>query len=280
MGRGHSTPQYNNRNWGLILLYRLETGELLSIMHDFTMSGIRVGATSGLGAKYLAREDARILGMFGSGKQAGYNLEAICQVRPIKEVRVFSPNQEHRRNFAREMTGKLDITVRAVNDPQEAVKGVDIVGCFTSSFGPVFNGEWLEPGQLVISIRNTSGYYRNVQTEVDETTFTRSDAIIVNDLKTVHSDQQRELCDPVEKGLLSWDQVHELGEVVRGKKVRTQPNQLIYFKNNTGMGVQFAAAGAIVFQKAVEKGLGRKLPQEWFGTDLSAWYDKGFFPSA
>lgn len=280
-GRGHSTPQFKDRNWGLVLLYRLDTGELLAIIHDFTMSGIRVGATSAVGAKLLAREESSTVGMFGSGKQAMCNLEALCKVRSIKKVKVFSPNAQHRRSFANEMSVRLGIDVSAVDDPKEAVTGTDIVGCFTSSFGPVFAGEWLEPGQLVISIRNTSGYYRDNQTEVDETTFARSAAIIVNDLETVHADQQQELIGPIEKGLFGWDRVGELGEVIIGKTVgRTNPDDIIYFKNNTGMGIQFAAAAAIIYQKALERGLGRELPQDWFGTDLSAWYKRGYYPSA
>jgi alanine dehydrogenase len=280
-GRGHSTPQFDDRNWGLVLLFKIETGELLAIMHDFTLSGIRVGATSAVGAKYLARQDSHTVGMFGSGKQAMYNLEALCLVRPIQKVKVFSPNVGHRRSFAEQMSRKLGIEVSPVDQPNNAVEGVDIVGCFTSSFGPVFNGEWLEPGQLVISIRNTSGYYRDNQTEVDETTFIRSNAIVVNDLDTVHSDQQQELTGPIERGLFGWDRVRELGDVVIGEAAsRTGSKEILYFKNNTGMGIQFAAAAAIIYQKALEKGVARELPKEWFGTDLSAWYQKGYYPSA
>ena len=274
----HGTPQFQNRNWGLVLLYRLDTAELLAIIQDFTLSGIRVGATTAVGAKHLSRGDATTLGIFGSSKQAGYNLEGLCRVCPISRVKVYSPNPEHRLSFAKEMSSKLGIDVSPVEKPKDAVQEVDIIGCFTSSSEPVFNGEWLVPGQLVITIANSDVV--RFKTEVDRTTFMRADTIVVNDMETVHDNRQQELLQPIEEGLFGWDKVHELGDILIGKVPgRKKPEDIAYFKNNSGMGIQFAAASALIYERAIAKRLGHELPSQWFGTDLSKWYKKGYFPS-
>ncbi len=267
------------RNWGLILLYDLGTAELLCIMHDFSLSGIRVGATTGLAVRLLASPEASCVALFGTGKQARSHLEALCAVRPIERVQVFSPNADHRRAFAEEMGERLNIEILAVPTARQAVEGADIVCCTTNSATPVFDGSWLRPGQLVTSIANTDVTVQRF--EVDRATFLRSDRIVVNDIESLHSNRQVELLDLVAAGDLVWDQVVELGQILTGRAPgRRSPEELIYYKSNTGMAVQFAAAGAVAYRKALAAGLGRQLPTEWFGSDLSPWYAKGYYPSS
>ena len=282
-GVGAPGPQYDNRNWGFICLTSLETGELLAILHEFVLSGIRVGATSALAAKYLAPEGATTLGLFGSGKLARTDLEGLAIVRPLQHVKVFSPTREHRERFAREMSAKLEIEVTAVDEPREVVRGVDIICCATNAGyvtgEPVFDGQWLEPGQLVISLQNSDPNF--LKSEVDETTFVRSDSICINDKESVYANNQRELLDPIERGLFGWEKVYELADIVGGKLAgRRDASDVIYYKNSTGMGIQMAAAGAVIYNNAVREGLGQPIPSEWFGSDLSDWYAKGYHPSA
>ena len=97
----------------------------------------------------------------------------------------------------------------------------------------------------------------------------------------MYSNNQIELLDPIEQGLVSWDRICTLGEVVAGTTaLEAQPGDIVYYKNSTGMGIQMAAAGALIYRKAVEAGVGQEIPTEWFGSDLTYWYDKGFYPSA
>jgi alanine dehydrogenase len=266
-------------NWGLVLLYSLSTGELLAIMPDFTISGIRVGATTGLATRHLASQASQIVGVFGSGKQARTNLEGICAARPIRQALVYSPTAEHRRAFAEDMQTRLGIEVIATDSPRRVVESADVVCCATNTTIPVFDGTWLKPGQLVVSIANSDVV--ESRREVDEDTLVRSDFIIINDRVSVIANQQRELLDPIERGVLTWDKVHELGALLTEQcPGRTGAEQLIYYKNNTGMAIQFTAAGAVVYNRAVQAGAGRTLPTEWFGTDLSKWYDAGYYPSS
>jgi len=271
-------PSPKKRSWGFVLLFSLETGEPLALVHDFSLSAIRVGATTGVAHRHLAKKKSTTIGLLGSGNEARRNLEAICLVLHIERVRVYSPNREHRERFAEEMTELLNVEVEPVASPEAVIKGMDIVMCATNSSEPVFDGSWLEPGQFVTTLVNTDGVHR--RTEADPTTMIRSDLIVLNNKETAIQNQQRELLDLIDQGKIGWEKVCELGEVLIGKHPgRTSDGQIIYYKSNTGVGIQFAAAGALVYQACKKQGLGRELPAEWFGADLSEWMDKGFYPS-
>ncbi|HYA30334.1 MAG TPA: ornithine cyclodeaminase family protein [Acidobacteriota bacterium] len=271
-------PSPLKRSWGFVLLFSLESGEPLALIHDFSLSAIRVGATTGIANRALARRNGKIVGIFGSGNEARTNLEAICAVREIEKVKVYSTTKEHRDRFAEEMTELLNVEVQPVSSPEAVVRGSDIVMCATNSSEPVFDGRWLEPGQLVTTIANTDGVHR--RTEADATTMLRADLIVLNNKETAITNQQRELLDLIDDEKFGWDKVSELGQVLAGNHPgRKTDQEIIYYKSNTGVGIQFAATGALIYQECKKRGLGRELPSEWFGADLSAWMDKGFMPS-
>jgi len=278
--RTYENPQAFN--WGFIILFSIETAEPLALLHEFLLSGMRVGATTAVAVDEMARSDAHTLGLFGTGKQARNALEAIALVRPIRRVNVFSPSPEHRNALARDMT-RDGLAVNAVADPRAVVAGADIVCCATSAMQPVFDGQWLENGQLVVSIANSD--VTNKRTEVDRRTYERAAAVVVNDWESVIDNDQTELLDPIAEGIIDRDQVHELGELVAGKMIVKQPprggpeDRIIYYKNNSGLAIQFAAAGGILYRKAMAEGSNKVIPTEWLGSDLSAYYKAGFRPS-
>jgi ornithine cyclodeaminase/alanine dehydrogenase-like protein (mu-crystallin family) len=269
-------------NWGIVIFYSIETAEPLALMHEFYMSGLRVGATTGMAVDQIARPDASRLGLFGTGKQARSALEAIATVRPIRHVNVYSPNGEHRTAFAREMA-REGIEITAVDNARAVVAEADIICCATTAMKPVFDGEWLEDGQLVISIANSD--VTNKRSEVDRRTYERASAIVINDWESVVDNEQTELLDPLKKGAIRRDQIHELGSLVTGKVMVRQPPRgtadkgIIYFKNNSGLAIQFAAAGGVVYQRALKEGTNKTIPTEWLGSDLSSYYKSGFRPS-
>lgn len=271
-------PSPSKRSWGFVLLFSLKTGEPLALIHDFSLSALRVGATTGIAHKVLSKKDSKVVGLFGSGNEAKRNLEAICLVRAIERVKVYSPNRQHRERFAEEMTQPLGVEIQPVTSAEAAIKGSDIVMSATNSSQPVFDGDWLEPGQFVTTIVNSDGVHR--RTEADAATMVRSDLIVLNNKETAIQNQQRELLDLIDQGKFGWEKVCELGEVLIGKHPgRSSERQIIYYKSNTGVGIQFAAAGALIYEACKRHHLGRELPTEWFGADLSEWMDKGFLPS-
>jgi len=260
-------PKRRNRarpdpvNWTVIILYDLGSGEPLAFMHETYLSGFRVGATSALAVAKAARADAQVLGLFGTGLQAFHNCRAICAVRPIRRVQVFSPNAEHRAAFVARLANEPFETV-AVEDARAVVAGADIVCCATNARVPVFDGAWLAPGQMVVSIANSDVI--GTRREVDETTFARARDIIINDWDSVTVNRQVELTEPIDKGLVRRENVHTLGDIVAGKaRLSGARETIVYYKNNTGLAMQFAACGAILYRKLKAEGTDRVIPREW-----------------
>jgi ornithine cyclodeaminase/alanine dehydrogenase-like protein (mu-crystallin family) len=243
---------------------------------------MRVGATTAVAVDEIARPDAATLGLFGTGKQARCAVEAIAVVRPLRRVNVYSPSAEHRENFAREMA-RDGMDVVAVADAQAVVAGADIVCCATTAMTPVFDGDWLRDGQLVVSIANSD--VTNKRSEVDRRTYERASAVIINDWESVIDNDQTELLEPLGEGVIRKEQIHQLGDLLTGKTRLSAPagqsgqHGIVSYKNNSGLAIQFAAAGGILYRKAIAEGNNKTIPTEWLGSDLSAYYKAGFRPS-
>jgi alanine dehydrogenase len=252
-------------NWSVIVLYSLKNGEPLAFLHETFLSGFRVGATTGLGIAQMAREDSEVLGLFGTGNQAFPNCRAVCSVRPIRRVNVYSTNPANVAAFKERMMEEK-VEVVAVDNPRDVVRNADIVLCATNSKKPVFDGEWLEKGQMVASIVNSDVIDK--KSEVDETVYAKAEKIVVNTWESVVANKQIELLDPIEKGIVKRENVHELGDVVCGKAhVKQTRDNIIYYKNNTGLAIQFAACGAILYEKMMKEGTNRIIPAEWFASE-------------
>lgn len=139
---------------GIILLFCTENAELVAIMNDGFLQHMRVGATAALGAKYLARSDANIVGMLGSGGMARSFAMGFAAVRKIQTIKVYSPNEQHLLVFCQEMSERMGIEVVPRKNPREVIQGSDIVASCTNSLEPVFEGRWLEPGMYVAHVSN------------------------------------------------------------------------------------------------------------------------------
>jgi alanine dehydrogenase len=254
------TPVPGSSKVGLIVVFDLESGQLVGLLANDVISDMRVGATTAIAIRRLAPEKCSSIGVLGSGRQARANLEAICRVRSIRRAKVFSPNKAHRTAFAKQMSERLGIEITSVESSAECVKDVDIIGCFTSSNTPVFDGSLIRAGQTVVSIRNTDhdGRYD----EVDQNTFLKSHVIAISDRGTLIDNKQTELLELMDGNSLSGTRVVELGDLVIGRaRGREQDDQVVYYKNNAGMGVQFAASAKIVMDAARKKQVGTELPE-------------------
>ena len=259
----------NQRYTGLVLLFSTETGEPLAIFPDGVMQRIRVGATNGLGVKYMARENAGSIGILGSGWQAGTQLMAACAVRKIESIRCFSPNKENREKFSAEMSEILGVEVVPVAQTEDAIAGADIVMCSTNTVDAVFFERWLEPGMHLSSIKRP---------EVEPAAIRRADRVVVHthDGKPIHT-MSKGLELPENQENKGWQVASDidfkslptLPEVIAGRVIgRTSATEITCFLNNLGLGYQFAAAGAVVYKRAKEQGIGHELPTDWFTEDV------------
>jgi alanine dehydrogenase len=259
----------NGRYVGLVLLFSTDNGEPLAILPDGVMQRFRVGATSGLGIKYLARKNAKSIGIIGSGGQARTQLMAACHVRKIEEIRCFSPNRDRREAFCREMTSVLDVEVKPVDRPEAALVGADIALCSTSSEGAVFFKEWLEPGMHVGSIRKPEidmGAVRQADRVAIHTRDIKPITMVSVDLAGESHVAKRGDAKSTDVDITKFSTI---AEIISGQaKGRSSETEITCFINNLGLGYQFAAAGAVVYGKAKERKIGHDLPTDWFTEDI------------
>jgi ornithine cyclodeaminase/alanine dehydrogenase len=221
---------------------------------------MRTGAASGVATRALARADARTVGLFGSGWQASSQLEAICRVRPIHQAWVYSRNPERRERFARERRERLGIDVTAVDEPRRAVAEADIVATITTASEPLFDGRWLRPGTHL----NVAGANRPRSQEVDVETVRRAQRVAIDD-KAQGQLEAGDLLVPIAAGVLSWDDVCELGDVVAGKiPGRADDGDITLFKS-LGVALEDIAVARVVVDKARAAGLGEALPETILG---------------
>lgn len=239
----------------VVLLFSSETGDLLGIIEADRLGQIRTGAATGVATKFLARPEASVVGIFGTGRQARTQLQAVCAVRPIREVRAYSRDPERRKQFCADMGKLLGCALRPVAVPGDVVKGADIVITITSSRDPVFDGHLVEPGQHL----NVAGSNMDQKREVDDETIRRADRIVVDQLEDARI-ESGDLIGPVGRGVTRWERMHELGAVVCGKSPgRQRAEEVTLFKSN-GLAIQDVAVAWRVLERARASGVGGEVP--------------------
>jgi ornithine cyclodeaminase/alanine dehydrogenase-like protein (mu-crystallin family) len=253
---------------GLVILFDTESIEPVAILPDGVIQKMRVAAMSSVGAKYLAPEKPRVLGLFGSGWQASAHLEFLCSLWHFDVIKVFSPDAVHCQKFCEMMSSRLERNVRPVTSSREAVEGSNIVQAATAAWDPVFDGHWVEKGMYICSIGGADA--SNKRRELDDETIRRADLYVVHSKEVARLDQSPDIWELAQKRIKTWEEIVEIQDLVSGKiPGRASPSEVTVFNNNTGAGLQFAGVGALVLRRAKEMGLGRELPTEWFLESVS-----------
>jgi ornithine cyclodeaminase len=239
----------------LLQIYDTANGQLLGVMQAGHLGRLRTGAASGVATRWLAREDAQTLGLFGSGRQAAAQVEAVCAVRAIRTVKVFARNRDRLATFCQDLSQRLQLEVRPAASARETVEGSDIVSTITSSETPLFDGAWLAAGTHI----NAAGSNMLSRRELDDATLARCDRI-VTDSREVARRECGDLLPLMEKGKLAWGQVAELGDLVIGRTPgRSGAGQITCFESH-GLAVQDVAVGARLLVLAAQQGVGTALP--------------------
>jgi alanine dehydrogenase len=237
------------------LLYSSLDGNLKAIIEADLLGQMRTGAASGVATKLLAKADAHTLAVIGTGKQSRTQIAAVCAVRPITRVKVFSRTAEHREAYARSVEQELGVQVLPASSVQACVAEADVVVTITNSAKPVCRAEWLAEGVHV----NVAGANSHDRREVDAETILRAAVKATDHIEQakVEAGEFREL---VAAGKLAWSAIRELGEFVTGKAIgRTSPSDLTLFKS-LGIALEDVAFGELVYQRALAAGIGRPIP--------------------
>ena len=238
---------------GVVLAFDHKTGQPVALMDGGALTAIRTGAASGAATDLLARSDAHTVAIFGSGVQARTQLEAVCTVRPIETVRVYSPDQAHAVAFAAEMAGHgpIPAAIEVMGSAEAAAAEADIICTATSSGEPVFPGTSLKPGVHI----NAVGVFMTSMREVDTLTIQQS-LVVVDEYDAMRA-EAGDIMIPLEAGEIDEGHIHaELGEIVNGTKSgRTNPEQITFFKS-VGVAVQDAVAASLAVRGAAAHNLG------------------------
>jgi ornithine cyclodeaminase len=273
--QAESNQSYSYRGAPVHVLNDSRTGRLLAILlgeideatlGPTSLMALRTAATSGVGFRHLVRRDAATVGLFGSGGQAANQLLALTTARAIRRVKVYSRDRDNRRRFAETYGRKFDLEIVPVETPREVVQSVDAVLCATNTNVPLFDGDWLEAGQHVTGIIGSNiqlvrgGFLKKRRRELDDRTAARADVIVANLRESVLTEEQGDLFEPIEKGLIAADSIRELGEVAAGLKPgRTRGEEITYHKNNNGTGVSEMALAMLAYRRARDTGRGLEI---------------------
>jgi alanine dehydrogenase len=265
---------------GLLFLFSAHDATPVAMINDGILQHIRVGGGAGLGVKYLSRPDSEIVGMLGSGGMARTYLDAFCQVRNIKKVKVYSPNKDNVLKYARDVSARHGIEVEPASSARDAVRGVDIVSICTSTNEPVFENDWLEPGMHVTNLTSADidpslAAAVNVAVRAGEATpkLARTSQQVFYGRAgflgyVAGSEAERNRVPHVDLPA-EIIEMPTLVDVISGRtKGRTHHVQTSFFLNVGAIGAQFEGVAAAVYQKAKQQGLGREIPTEWFLQDV------------
>jgi ornithine cyclodeaminase/alanine dehydrogenase-like protein (mu-crystallin family) len=235
-------------------LFDGKTGALLALIQADYLGQVRTGAASGVATQYMARPDATEVGLFGSGKQAATQLQAVCKVRKIRHVQVYSPNDEHRRAFAARMSDVCQTEVEPVPRPEMAAEDKDIIITATTSREPVLRGSWIAEGTHL----NAVGSNFLGRAEIDAVAVRRCDSIVV-DSKDQARIEAGDFVQALEEGSIHWADVHELGQVIVGRFTGRAHAQDVTLFKSLGVAIEDVAVAGRVYARAQEAGLGRTI---------------------
>jgi alanine dehydrogenase len=234
-----------------LMLNDTETGEPIALMDAEVITAFRTGAVTGAAAKHLSNTDSRIISLFGAGIQARAQLEAVCAVRNIVKIYVFSLNKERLKNFCSEMSVKLKIQVIEGTDQREALEQSDIIITATTSSTPVLNGDYVKKGTFISSV----GSFTSSMQEVPDEVVVKS--TIVVDTYNSALKEAGDIVIPLEKGIITKHNIKgELGDVIQNKISRQSNDEIIFFKS-VGLAFQDMAVAPKIYEKAVALGAGQ-----------------------
>lgn len=235
-------------------LYSMETGELLAIIQAHAISKFRTAAVTALATRYLSPPGASTVGLYGSGRQAEAQLEAVCAVRKVSGARVYSRRREKLDAFCAKMTSRLGVPVTAAERAQDVPQDADIVVAITNTETPILFGEWIRRPCLVVGAGANHWYEREIDARlVEEAKF-----VVVDDREHAKV-ESGDLLWCVGHGTLRWEQVHNLGEVVAGRVAPPDFSAGTILFESHGLAIEDVGIAAKAYELAVAQGLGTNI---------------------
>jgi len=260
---------------GLIFLTDIQSGRPLALINDGVLQHMRVGGDGGIGVKYMARPDAEVVGMLGSGGMAETHMKSFTSVRNIRKLQIYSPTKANREEFGRKMAETYGIEVKLCDQPEQIYEGADIVAALTDATRPVLNGSLLEPGTHVVNVGGGG--------LPDQGTMDRVDVYLR--FGDAPRPRGHEGSWPLDDEYLTWrigdnegkgekgrahgvmlaDKRVTLADLATGRSEgRTTDNQITWSERGNMQGAQFHSVAGATYEAVQQAGLGHFLPDEWF----------------
>jgi alanine dehydrogenase len=238
----------------LVPLFHADSGDLLALIEADYLGQLRTGAATGVATRFMARADARRVGIIGTGLQAQTQLEAVASVRKLEAIRAFGRDASRRERFAKDMSARLNLPVKAAASAEEVVRDADILITSTTATNPVLDGRWLPPGTHV----NAIGANFPQKRELDEEAVRRADVIAV-DSREQSKQEAGDLIYVFGTDDAQWNRVHELADIVAGKiPGRSSPAQITLFKSN-GIATEDIVIAGHLYELARQRGIGKEI---------------------
>jgi alanine dehydrogenase len=239
---------------GLIILNDPETGIPFAIMDAAFVTIMRTGAAGAVGAKYLSREDSKIVGVIGTGKQGISQVLALNEIRKVEKVKAYNISKEAQLNFSKVLQDRIDAEIELVDSPENAVREADIVVTCTPSTQPIVRADWLDKGMHITAIGADMPKKRELHTEV----FKILDKIVVDSIAQVIPVGEFRI--PMSEGVISKESIYaEIGEIVAGKKAGRETSEEITLFKSTGLAIQDVSTAYKVYKAAKDKGIGTEV---------------------
>jgi ornithine cyclodeaminase/alanine dehydrogenase-like protein (mu-crystallin family) len=271
VGDVQKRPPYNPDQTELALIYDVDSGSLSGIMahrpkHARGVADLRTPATSLAGLDLFARGDAKRVGIYGSGHQAYSTFLGLAELRNIESAKIYSPTRSHREACAKKLSEVTGVPITPVDTPRLAAQDVDIILCMTNTNVPIIDGSWLAEGQYIISVIGSnielvkSGNIAAPRREIDDETLRRCSFIVALSKDQAIDSQQGDIYWPVQNGVITWEKLVDIADVLTGKaKGRTDNRQIILYKNQGGQGIIDIALAKKCYELAREHGKGYEL---------------------
>lgn len=239
----------------LVHLFDADSGALLAVIAADFLGMMRTGAASGVAAKWLARPDSRVAGVFGSGWQAEGHVLAISSALPLERIKVFGRKPDKLAAFCARLSAMTGVEVVPAASAEATVRGSDLIGTVTTSATPLFEADWLEVGTHI----NAAGSNALIRQELSEAAVRRCGLVCVDSVPTALA-EAGDLLPVLEKGRLHQRQLIELGDVMVGRQSGRSASEQITLFESQGMAIQDLAVAVRVLAAARELGLGQPLP--------------------
>lgn len=236
-------------------LFDAASGEQKAVIAADLLGMMRTGAASGVAAKWLARPEAKVAGVFGSGWQAEGHVQALCAALPLQQVNVFARDAGRLADFCQRMSDVTGVAVRPAASAEALVREADILGTVTTAAAPLFNADWLQAGTHI----NAAGSNSLIRQEVSEAALRKCGLIAVDTVETALK-EAGDLLPLLEKGRLQPRQLVELGDIIVGRRPGRGDAQQITLFESQGLAVQDLALACRVLALAEARGLGVPLP--------------------